>query len=100
MCFQKSAMPHTARFHSGIIWGLLFEWCALFHPAVAPGLQEVEDRWYINIYKLVLEIKGLFSHQSKSNKIILNTFNFEQVSIHVSKGELLVAPAAIWNHMG
>ncbi|CAL1128336.1 unnamed protein product [Cladocopium goreaui] len=33
-------MPHTARFHSGIIWGLLFEWCALFHPAVAPGLQE------------------------------------------------------------
>jgi hypothetical protein len=47
-----------------------------------------------------LEIKGQFSHQSKSNKIILNTFNFEQVSIHVSKGELLVAPAAIWNHMG
>ena len=50
------AMPTAARFDPDIIWELLFEWCALFHPADpvgGAGLQEVKDN-------IQFGIKGIF----------------------------------------
>ena len=49
-------MPTAARFDPDIIWELLFEWCALFHPADpvgGAGLQEVKDN-------IQFGIKGIF----------------------------------------